>query len=143
MIYCFKWLRESTPRLLSLYIFIYVVIPLFPHWALFSSRPFPFNPLQVCACPHTSTWWIRGTFQIFELGSIWSLDIHWIVSLLYHIFNHKFYYFCSLVGLYISIIYYVMCGLYAFNLVSDWVSYWGIIEIIFINLYINVFLGMG
>ena len=109
MIYCFNWFRDSTSRLLSLYIFIYDVILLFPHWALFSSRSLPFNPLQVCVRPHTSTWWIRRTFQIFELDNIWCIDIHWIVSSLCYDFDYPYLFWWS-VYLIIS----MSCKVYVF-----------------------------
>ena len=85
-----------------LYLFKFV-IPLFPHRVLLSSRSLPFNPLQVCARPHTNTRWIRRTFQIFELGSIWCPNIHWIVSLLCYDFDYP-YLFWWFVYLFISML---------------------------------------
>ena len=91
-----------------LYLFKFV-IPLFPHWALSSSHSLLFNPLQVCARPHTNTWWIRRTFQIFKLGSIWYPNIHWIVSSLCYDFDYPYLFWWS-VYLFIS----MLCKVYVF-----------------------------
>ena len=119
-----------------LYLFKFV-IPLFPYWALFSSRSFPFNPLQVCAHPHTSTWWIRRTFQIFELGSIWCPNIHWIVSSLCYDFDYLYLFWWS-VYLFIS----MSCKVYTF-LIRFLLEY--PIEELMINidLFINCFPWQG
>ena len=53
-------------QMLNLRLIVYSVISypyLFSHWALVSSRLFSFKPLQVCASPHSRSWWIKSSFQ--------------------------------------------------------------------------------
>ena len=115
-----------------LYLFKFV-IPLFPHWALFSSNSLPFNPLQVCTYSHTSTWWIRRTFQIFKLGSIWYPNIHWIMSSLCYDFDYPYLFWWS-VYLFIS----MLCKIYVF-LIRFLLEYPTKGLIINIDLFINCF----